>query len=395
LSFLKLRSSYGILGNDRIGAFGYTSLLNGEGTYVFDNELFYGVAAGRLSNPELQWEEQTAFDVGIDARLFNSKLDLTVDYFKRQTDKLLLIPQVSGILGVGAPGAGAPIVNAGSVENRGWELSLGYKQVVSDDIDFNISYNLTTLENEVIEVANENGFVPGGFFAVGQGEAPARMEAGFPIGYFYGLKTDGIFQSAAEIASSATQPNTSLGDLKYVDQNGDGKIDSNDRVYIGDPIPDVTMGLNLGVNVKNFDFVAYAFASLGNDIVRAYDRNETRTNKTSYVLDRWTGVNSTNTYPKVNVGPNSNNVFSDFYVEDGSYLRLQNVQLGYSLNENVTEQLGIRKLRFYVSVNNAFTLTEYNGYDPSASTGDPIGGGIDQGFYPVPRVYTAGLNFKF
>ena len=395
VDFLKIRSSYGILGNDRIGAFGYTSLLNGEGTYVFDNELFFGIASGRLSNPNLQWEEQTAFDIGVDARLFQSKIDLTVDYFERQTDKLLLVPQVSGILGVGAPGAGAPIVNAGSVENKGWEFSVSYKEIISDDFDFNISYNLTTLKNEVLSVANENGFVSGGFFAVGQGEDPARMEAGQPIGYFYGLETDGIFQNASDIANSATQVNANPGDLRYVDQNGDGVINQDDRVNIGDPIPDLTMGLNIGFNVKNFDFTAYAFASVGNDMVRAYDRNEIRTNKTSYVLDRWTGPGTSDVYPRVNIGPNSNNVFSDFYVEDASYIRLQNVQLGYSLNNSITDQLGIRKLRFYVSVNNAFTLTEYNGYDPSASNGNPIGGGIDQGFYPVPRVYSAGLNFKF
>lgn len=209
------------------------------------------------------------------------------------------------------------------------------------------------------------------------------------------METDGIFQNASDIANSATQVNANPGDLRYVDQNGDGVINPDDRVNIGDPIPDLTMGLNIGFNVKNFDFTAYAFASVGNDMVRAYDRNEVRTNKTSYVLDRWTGPGTSEVYPRVNIGPNSNNVFSDFYVEDASYVRLQNVQLGYSLNNSITDQLGIRKLRFYVSVNNAFTLTEYNGYDPSASNGNPIGGGIDQGFYPVPRVYSAGLNFKF
>jgi len=166
-------------------------------------------------------------------------------------------------------------------------------------------------------------------------------------------------------------------------------------VNIGDPIPEVTMGLNIGMNYKNFDFTAYAFASIGNDMVRAYDRNEIRTNKTSFILDRWTGAGTSNTDPRVNIGPNSNITFSDYYVEDASYLRLQNVQVGYSLSPTITEQLSIDKLRFYVSVNNAFTLTEYNGYDPSASSGAPIGGGFDQGFYPVPRVYSAGLNLKF
>lgn len=394
LNFFKLRASYGILGNDRIGAFGFVSLLDAEGAYVFDEELLFGVASGQLSNPEIRWEKQKTFDVGFDARLFNSTIDLTVDYFQKRTEDLLLVPQVSGILGVGAPGAGAPIVNAGTVENKGLEVAIGYQQRISDDFDFSINYNFTTLKNEVLFVGNENGFVPGGVFGIGQ-EPPARMEAGEPIGYFYGLETNGIFQTQDEVNNHATQANAAPGDIRFVDQNGDGLIDGNDRINIGDPIPDVTMGLNLGFNYKNFDFTAYAFASIGNDIVRNYERNQNLTNKTTYYLNRWTGPGTSNNFPRVTIGANSNTLFSDFYVEDGSYLRLQNIQLGYSLDSSITEQIGIRKLRFYLSVTNAFTLTEYSGYDPSASTGAPIGGGIDQGFYPVPRIYMAGLNFKF
>lgn len=394
LPFLKVRASYGVLGNDRIGSYGFVSLLNGEGVYVFDDELFYGIASGQLSNPEIRWEKQKTLDVGIDARLFDSKVDFTIDYFKKTTEDLLLIPQVSGILGTAAPGAGAPIVNAGSVENKGIEVAIGYTQIVSDDFDFNINYNFTTLKNEVVFVGNENGFLTGGSFGVGL-EPPSRMEAGQPIGYFYGLKTDGIFQNQAEVDAHATQANAAPGDWRYIDQNGDGLIDGDDRVNIGDPIPEVTMGLNIGFNYKNFDFTAYAFASIGNDIVRNYERNQPLTNKTLYYLDRWTGAGSTNEFPRVTIGANSNNLFSDFFVEDGSYLRLQNVQLGYSLDRNKLEKFHIRKLRFYVSVNNLFTLTKYSGYDPSASSGAPIGGGIDQGFYPVPRIYNLGLNFKF
>ena len=394
VNFLKLRGSYGILGNDRIGDFAFLSVLNGEGTYVFDDELAVGVAVSRLSNPEIKWERQESWDIGFDMELFDSSVKITADYFNKRTEDLLLSPQVSGILGISAPGALAPIVNAGSVENKGFEFSINYNQIISDDADFNIGYNLTTLQNEVLQVGNESGFVPGGSFGFGQ-EAPARMEAGFPLGYFYGLQTNGIFQTQAEVDAHATQANAVPGDLRYVDQNGDGVIDGDDRVNIGDPIPDVTMGLNIGFNYKNFDFTAYAYASIGNDIVRAYDRNQNLTNKTNYVLNRWTGPGSTNTYPRVTIGPNSNLLFSDFYVEDGSYLRLQTVQFGYSLGNEVIEQLGISKLRFYVSIANALTLTKYQGFDPSATSGAPIGGGIDQGFYPVPRVYTAGLNFKF
>ncbi len=394
LSFLKLRGSYGIIGNDRIADFRFVSLLNGEATYVFNDELVFGKANGALANPEIKWERQETLDIGLDARLFNSKLDLTIDYFKRRTEDLLLVAQVSGILGVAAPGASPPVINAGIVENSGLEFQVGYTQNVSDDFKFNVNYNFTTLDNEVIFVNSDNGFVTGGSFGIGL-DPPSRMEAGKPIGYFFGLETNGLFQTQGEVDSHATQANAAPGDLRFVDQNNDGIIDTGDRVDIGDPIPDVTMGMNLGFTFKNFDFNAYAFASVGNDIVRNYERNQPLTNKTLSNLDRWTGANSTNSFPRVTVGANSNNLFSDFYVEDGSYVRLQNVQLGYTVDEKVIAVTGLDSFRIYASVNNAFTLTKYKGYDPSASSGAPIGGGIDQGFYPVPRVYIMGINLKF
>ncbi len=394
LNFLKIRGSYGIIGNDRIPAFRFTSLLNGEGTYVFDNELVFGKASGALGNPEIKWEKQKTLDIGLDARFLDSRVDVTMDYFKKRTEDLLVVSQVSGILGIGAPGAAPPVVNGGIVENEGFEFSIGYNQMVNDDFKFNINYNLTALRNEVLFVDSENGFLTGGAFGIGL-EPPSRMEEGQPLGYFYGLQTDGIFQNQQEVNDAAAQANAAPGDLRYVDQNGDGIIDSNDRVNIGDPIPDFTMGMNLGFTYKNFDFNAYAYASLGNEIVRNYERNQPNTNRTNSYLGRWTGPGSTDSFPRVTIGANSNNLFSDFYVEDGSYLRLQNVQLGYNLDSDMIAATGLSKFRIYASVNNVFTLTEYTGYDPSASTGAPIGGGIDQGFYPVPRVYMLGINLKF
>lgn len=226
-------------------------------------------------------------------------------------------------------------------------------------------------------------------------DPPARMEVGKPIGYFYGLQTNGVFQNQAEVDAHATQANAAPGDLRYVDINNDGQIDSDDRTDIGNPIPDVTMGLNIGFNYKNFDFSSYAFASLGNDIVRNYERDQPLVNRRNGFLDRWTGEGTTNAFPRVTNGANSNSLFSSFYVEDGSYVRIQNIQLGYTFNEADMETLGIDKLRIYATVNNLYTFTEYNGYDPSASSGEPIGGGIDQGFYPVPRTYLLGVNLKF
>ncbi|MGW9686797.1 SusC/RagA family TonB-linked outer membrane protein [Flagellimonas sp. 2504JD1-5] len=394
INFFKLRGSYGILGNDRIPSNGFRGVLSGEGAYVLNGQLVFGQAVGVLPNPAIQWEEQKTYDIGVDLRLFNNTIDITADYFNKTTEGLLLQPQVSGILGASAPGAQAPVVNGGTVENSGFEFAIGYSYDPSEDFSLGINYNVTFLDNEVMEVNNEAGFLQGGAFGVGQ-DPPARMEAGKPIGYFFGLETNGIFQNQSEVDAHATQANTGPGDLRFVDQNGDGQIDSNDRIDIGNPIPDATMGLNLSINYKNVDFGAYAFASIGNDIVRNYERNQPLVNKSVFALNRWTGEGTTNEYPRVTTGATSNTLFSDFYVEDGSFVRIQNAQVGYTFSQEMIERFGADKLRVYVSANNIYTFTEYKGYDPSASSGSPIGAGIDQGFYPVPRTYLLGVNLKF
>mgnify|MGYP000630980280 FL=1 len=393
ISFLKLRASYGIIGNDRIGGFRFVSVLNGEAEYVFNNQLAQGLAIGPIANPEVRWEQQKPLDIGVDVELFN-KVNITADYFRKTTDDLLVAAQTSGIIGVAAPGSSVPFINAGSVVNKGFEFSIGYKEVVNEDFNFNINYNFTTLDNEVTFVGNQTGIIEGGSFGVGQ-EPPSRMEAGFPIGYFYGYKTNGLFQTQADVNAHATQTNAAPGDLRFVDVNGDGVITPDDRTYIGDPIADLTMGLNLSFNYKNFDFNAYAFASLGNEIVRNYERNLPLTNRPTYYLDRWTGPGTSNSFPRVTTGATGNTLFSDFYVEDGSFLRLQSLQLGYSFSDSVLEKLQFDKLRFYVRASNLFTLTKYRGFDPTTSNGSPIGGGIDQGFYPNPRTFFFGMNVNF
>lgn len=394
INFLKLRGSYGIVGNDRIRSNAFRSVLDGEAAYVIDGNLVFGQASGILSNPEIQWEEQKTLDVGLDLRLFNNRIDITADYFKKRTEDLLVQPPVSGILGAAAPGAQAPVVNAGTVENKGLEFAIGYSNDPEKEFNFSANYNVTFLDNQVISVNNGVGFIPGGSFGIGQ-DPPSRMEDGKPLGYFYGLMADGIFQNQAEVDAHATQTNTSPGDIRFVDINGDGVIDSDDRTDIGNPIPDATMGLNISFKYKNFDFGAYAFASIGNDIVRDYERNQQLVNKSVYTINRWTGEGTSNTNPRLTTGATSNTLFSDFYVEDGSFVRIQNAQLGYTIPNELIEKMGADKLRVYVSANNIYTFTKYRGYDPSASSGDPIGAGIDRGFYPVPRTYLLGINLKF
>ncbi|MGB7785739.1 MAG: TonB-dependent receptor [Salinimicrobium sp.] len=399
INFLKIRGSYGTLGNDETGASRYyRSLLNGEATYVLDGQLINGTAIGALANPDAGWEEAEKINFGLDLRLWNNMVDISADLFREDRNSLLIsgIP-VSGIFGTGAPGSGSPTINAGTTRNEGIEFSVKYNKVVNDKLDFNISYNAMFLNNEVLEVEGTD-FLPGGQFGVGQPQ-PSRFEAGYPVGYFYGYKTDGVFQTAAEVAAHPSQAALGApaqpGDIRYVDLNGDGVITTDDRTNIGDPIPEATMGLNLNINYGPMDFVAYTYASIGNDMVRNYERNQPNVNRAAYILDRWRGAGTSNSVPRVTTGASSNLAFSDYYVEDASYARIQTVQLGYSLPGNTLEQIGLNKLRVYAAVNNLYTFTKYRGFDPSATGGAAIGGGIDYGFYPLPRIYQVGVNLNF
>ncbi|MEZ5195219.1 MAG: SusC/RagA family TonB-linked outer membrane protein [Bacteroidales bacterium] len=396
VDLVKFRVSYGILGSDKIGDYRYISRLDGEGVYILNDTLVTGQAVGIMPNTEVKWEQSEQFDVGFDLKFFGDKLDFTLDYFYKKTNDLLIeyIP-VSGIFGTYAPGGGGPTRNAGTVRNSGVEFAVGYRNTTKKDFTYRFDYNFTYLDNEVLKVDNGTGIVRDGSFGVGQPQ-PAYMEVGLPIGYFYGYETDGIFQTQAEVDAHPSQQalgaEASPGDIRYKDLNGDGVLNSDDRTYIGDPIPKFIMGLNISFDYKNFDFVMYTFTSLGNDIVRNYERTQPNVNRLSYTLDRWTGP-GTSEVPWVTTAA-ANNILSDYYVEDGSYLRIQRVQLGYRIPEEKSKKIGIEEIRFFIAINNLLTLTKYTGYDPAASSGRPIGSGFDDGFYPASRVYTFGFNLN-
>ena len=386
------------MGNDRIPADRFRSLLTGEATYVFDGSMSNGTAVGPLSNPNVKWEESEKIDFGIDMNLFNNKVTFVADYFNDTRKDLLIVDvPVTGIGGGGAPGAGMPTINAGSVKNYGYEFALGYKDKVNDKLSFDINYNVTFLKNKVTEVNNGTGFVSGGNF--GESTLISRMDVGNPIGYFYGYKTDGIFQNQAEIDAHPSQialgANAAPGDIRFVDVNGDGVIDTKDRTNVGDPIPAATMGLNLQLNYKGFDFSAFTFASIGNDMVRNYERNVALGNRLNYTLERWTGEGTSNSVPRATTGATANGNFSDYFVEDASFIRIQNIQLGYTLDNKIFGNSGITRTRIYAAVNNLYTFTKYRGYDPAASSGAPLGSGIDYGFYPLPRTFMLGANINF
>ncbi len=396
INFLKLRASYGTLGsNPRQELF--RALLDGEATYVLDGAIISGRASGRIPTPASTWESAEKLDIGLDITLFDNKLEIVADYFIEDRENLLIenFP-VSGITGAFAPGAGLPTVNAGSTRNKGIELFIKYNEQLSKDLSFTASYNVTKIDGEVTAVKDD---IPStsGSFSVGQ-PAIANLRQGDPLGAFYGLKTDGIFQNQAEIDAHPSQAGlgatTAPGDFRYVDTNGDGEITIDDRTYLGKPQADYNMGLNLAIEYKNFDFGSYMYAEIGKETVRNYERDQPNVNRLNLYLGRWRGEGTSNTVPRTTTGGTANKLFSDFYVEDSSFLRIQNIQLGYSLPEHILEKLSISKFRLYASVNNPFTLTKYKGYDPAATSGDAVGGGIDYGFYPISKQYILGLNLS-
>lgn len=397
ITFGKLRTSYGISGNDKIGLFRYRGLLNGEGVYPFNDQLITGVAVGALGNPDLQWEQTAQFNVGLDLGLWNDKISVSVDYFVKNTKDLLFTPDVPGILGAYGAGMSPPTVNGGEVKNSGLEVLINYNKTFDNGLNINVGYNVATLKNEVVALYQGQEFLEFGAFGVG-GSTATRFEVGQPIGYFFGYKTDGVFQNQEEIASAPSQLDARPGDIRYVDLNNDGVIDfsgDSDKTLIGSAIPDVTMGLNLSVSYKGIDLSTMLYGSFGNDILRNFERQTPLANLLAYKKERWTGEGSTNEHPRLTTGPNRNNVISEYYVEDGSYVRVKNLQIGYTLPSAITEKIGVTRYRIYFAANNLLTFTKYRGFDPDIGSGSPLDAGIDYGFYPQARSFMFGMNLNF
>jgi len=273
-------------------------------------------------------------------------------------------------------------------------LNFGYTNALSKNWRVSSNLTFTTAQNKVTET--NNGLITGGGYGIPY-QSVTRFEKGFTPGYFFGFKTMGLFQNSAEIAAAPTQTDAVPGDIRFVDVNGDGKISDLDRTKIGDPFPDFTMGWSLNLTYKAFDFNTFIYASVGNDIYRAYERNLAMTNKYRGVLARWTGEGSTNdaNHPRYSfIDANQNNRVSDRYVEDGSFVKIKDVQLGYTLPSNKLKRAGVSKIRLYAQVKNAFTFTKYSGFDPEIS-GGIFDTGIDRGSYPQARTWSFGVDVKF
>lgn len=391
LNNAKLRASWGKNGNENIGDFQYIALAASGNNYVFgkDGHIVVGAKPTQLPNPDLKWEESKQTDIGLDLGFLSNKFTLSIDYFIKDTDGMLMtlsLPQYVG--------ESIPVGNVGKMRNSGVELDFGYRQNFGD-LSIRVGANASYLRNKLISYGNEQGWANlDSFQGVG---TISRAQNGEPFPYFYGYKTDGIIQNAAEAAEYNARYGTSLvpGDVRFVDVDGSGSITEDDRTKIGKGMPDWQYGINLSANWKGFDFYIFFQGVAGNDIFDATRRIDAQsTNLPSYMLNRWTGEGTSNTLPRYVQGDGYNWQSSDLYVHDGSYLRLKNIQLGYTLPENITRRVSISKFRVYVAAENLKTWTKYHGFDPEISS-DGTSLGVDYGVYPQARVWTIGCNLAF
>ena len=393
---LKVRASWGKNGNDNIAEFGYTSLTAMGNNILFGKNAtkYNGSKAQRLANPDLKWEESEQTDIGLDFGFLNNALTFSVDYYIKKTNGMIIEMPIPSYVG-----ETKPLGNVGDMENKGWEFELGYKWKVAD-ANFAIKGNATYLKNTLKNLGNDNGFMDLDGVQ-GISGSVSRAENGMPFPFFYGYKTDGIFQNMDEVNAYVNKdgglimPNAVPGDVRFVDVDGDGSITTNDRTNIGNGTPDWTFGLNLNADWKGFDFNVFFQGVAGADVFDATYRTDISSgNYPSWMLDRWTGEGTSNRIPRLVLADKTNNWnTSDLYVYDGSYFRVKNISLGYTVPASLTKKFSISRLRFYVMAENLVTWTKYHGFDPEISSGG-TSLGIDRGVYPQARTWTVGVNLS-
>lgn len=400
MDFFKLRGSWGQNANlSNVPNLQYlaTYSSNDKSQYFFGNDKenpSVGLYPTIIPNPDLKWETSEQLDLGFDSRFLNSRLGIIFDYYVKKNKNLLIVPPI-----LSSWGADAPYQNAGDVQNKGVELGLTWDDQVADftyGAGINFSYN----KNKVLKVNNGEGIINGPENVLSQTTTYiSRFQEGFPIGYFYGYKTAGIFQNGEQVAATkAKLEGTQAGDVIFVDTNNDGYITDADKTMIGDPNPDVILGINLHFGYKGFDLSITANGAFGHQIARSYRSfaNFPYNNYTTEIFNRWHGEGTSNTMPRLLSGshPNTQNI-SDLYVENADYMKLQNLTLGYDF-KNLFPRMPLSQARLYFTAQNLLTITGYKGQDPEVGySSNDWARGIDLGFYPTPRTYLIGLNLKF
>lgn len=391
LSNLKIRGSWGKIGNDKIAFYEGRPVVTGNQNAVFgeNEELIYGATLTRLANPFIKWEETVTSNIGFEFGFFDEKLTGELDYYQRKTNDILVAVPIPAYVG----SSNNPIINAASVKNSGIDLTLNWRDQ-KGDFSYNFGIVASTVNNEVLDLGDGNEAIFGGAVGI-SGYLGSRTIVGQSIGHYYGYKTVGVFQNEADLSSIPKRGSEVAGDLIYQDTNGDGTVDSNDRVILGSPIPDLIYGFNFGFDYKGFDLRADFNGTYGNEIYNSKKqaRFNTYNFETSY-LDRWTGEGTSNTEPRVTNGGHNYEV-SDRFVEDGSFLRLRNIQVGYNFSEVALSKIKVQNFRVYLSGTNVFTWTDYSGYTPEIGGGSVIGTGYDSGLYPVARTFNVGISANF
>ena len=402
VDFLKLRVSWGQNGNSEIDPFQYLALIKFDkyNNYRFGNKrdmMQLGGYPGILPNPDVSWETSEQLNIGVDANFLNSRLQLVADYYKKTTKDWLVRQPQPAIFG-----AQAPYYNGGDIENKGVEFSLRWNDRVGE-FSYGAHFNIAKNKNEVTRLGNASGFINSDGSIISQGTDPVwRVETGFPVGYFYGYKTAGVFQNQAEIDNwtrGFLQTNPEPGDVIFLDTNGDDNVTPDDKTMIGNPHPDFRIGFGLNFEYKGFDFAVTAKGAFGHQILKSYRSfadNEFH-NYTDRILGRWTGEGTSNLLPRLTPGNTTNRInISEIYIEDGDFVKIQNVTLGYDF-KRLMPNIPLGQARLYVTAHNLFTFTDYSGMDPEVGYGNeqPFVSGIDLGFYPSPRSYMIGVNLKF
>jgi TonB-linked SusC/RagA family outer membrane protein len=425
LDFFKIRASWGQNGNNRIAKYQYLATIaqsgsSGDSGYKFSDSMDVtlngkpnvGAYANIVPNPDVTWETSEQLDFGFDARFLDNRLGVNFDWYKKTTkDWLIVAPRIA------IEGTNPAYINGGDVENKGVEIALSWNDRIGKDFSYNIGVNFATNKNEVTRIANENGYINGGSSVLSQGtEYIYRAQVGKPIGYFYGMSYSGIWQNQEEIdaaraAGKAVLDGALPGDCIWDDWNGDGKItyaeakdaDGNDicdRHEIGNPNPDVTLGINLGLNWRGLDFAVNGAGAVGQQIMRSYRSfsDSWWHNYDTTIFNRWHGEGTSNSVPRISgTGHPNTNYVSTRYMEDADYFKIKTVTLGYDF-KHLWKSCPLQQLRFYVQVQNLVTFTGYTGLDPevgNAAGGDSWASGIDLGLYPPARTFLVGASIKF
>lgn len=382
INFLKLKGSWGVLGSQNTGSSypAYATIVS-SGSAVFGDNIIAGKGPNKLISPTLGWERNYSWEVGFDMHMFNDRLQLSPVYYNKTTkDMLTSIPGIAGTV----PG----LQNVGEIRNRGFELSASWNDKIGEDWRYGLGANLSTIDNKVLSLVNKDYNIISG---------PSRVSEGYPIGYFYGYKVEGVYQNEDDIRFSPINSVGSVtpGDLKFADVDGNGKITDNDRTMIGNPTPDFTYGFNVNLGWKNLDLTVDMMGVYGNEIYRNWGSSSyAQLNYRTEQLNRWHGEGTSNWEPLLDPSHKINQEASTYFIEDGSFFRIRNIELGYNFDKRLLNRIKVQSLRLYTNVQNPKTWSRNGGYTPEVG-GSAISFGIDGGGYPMPTVYTIGFNLTF